>query len=498
MTTKETAAGYRPGMTAAGPFLAFAAACMLLATTLSPGPAVTQGSLALACWCAALLCLASSAAGWRGTGLAQWKTGPWLLVWVAATSGLATLTLAGARQGYAAQSMPGSVLRGLWITAAGVTAWTAGYCAGPRRLPAAWVARRMAALRRRRSERVQGAFTPWALYSAGTAARLVTAALTGNLGYAGDFLTVGTSSAPPWQQALTLVAQACPAAIALSAVRVYRQHEPGAGTATLVLFAAEISYGAISGEKQVFAVAVLAVAIPRAAAMRKIPRVILLVGAAAFLLVVIPFTGAYRTVARDGPVTLNAGEAAAQAPAIARQAAAGSHAALGPSLSYLAQRVQEIDGPAIIAQRTPAQIPYAPASQLVTGPLAALVPRALWPGKPIDTPGYTFNQEYYGRSADEYTSALITPWADLYRHGGWPPLAAGMLLLGCLMRVLDDVLDIRDPRAMLLVLFLFPGLVKAEGDWTQTLSVIPGLILAWLAVTAVAFRRMPSLTRDHP
>ena len=490
VTTEEVAAGYRPGMTVAGPFLAGAAACTLLAATLSPAPAVTQGSLALACWCAALLCVASAAAGWRSTGLAQWKTGPWLLVWVAATSGLTTLTLAGARQGYAAQIMPGSVLRGLWITTAGATAWTAGYCAGPRRLPAAWAARRLAALRRRYSERVKGALTPWALYGAGTAARLITAALTGHLGYVGD-VAAAYSSAPSWQQALSFAAQACPAAIALSAVRACRQHEPGAGTATLVLFAAEIAYGAVSAEKQLFAVAVLAVAIPRAAT-QKSPRVILLVGAAAFLLLVIPFTGAYRAAARGGPVTLSASQAAAQAPAIARQVGAPSSAAFGPSLAYLAQRVQEIDGPAIVAQRTPAQIPYAPAVQLVTGPLTALVPRALWPGKPLDTAGYAFNQEYYALPPGEYTAALITPWADLYRHGGWAPLAAGMFLLGCLMRVLDNVLDIRDPRAMLLVLFLFPGLVKAEGDWTQTLAVIPGLILAWLAVIAVAFRRMPS------
>jgi hypothetical protein len=51
---------------------------------------------------------------------------------------------------------------------------------------------------------------------------------------------------------------------------------------------------------------------------------------------------------------------------------------------------------------------------------------------------------------------------------------------------------------MLLVLILVPDLVKAEADWTDTLAAIPGLILVWLVVCAVAFRRVPSLTRDHP
>jgi hypothetical protein len=73
-----------------------------------------------------------------------------------------------------------------------------------------------------------------------------------------------------------------------------------------------------------------------------------------------------------------------------------------------------------------------------------------------------------------------------------------LFFLGCLFRVLDDTLAISDPQAMLLVLILFPGLVKAEADWTDTLAVIPGLVLAWLVICAVAFRRVPSLTRDHP
>jgi hypothetical protein len=48
-----------------------------------------------------------------------------------------------------------------------------------------------------------------------------------------------------------------------------------------------------------------------------------------------------------------------------------------------------------------------------------------------------------------------------------------------------------------LVLTLFLGLVKAEADWTDTLAVIPGRVLAWLVICAMASRRVPSLIRDH-
>ena len=65
------------------------------------------------------------------------------------------------------------------------------------------------------------------------------------------------------------------------------------------------------------------------------------------------------------------------------------------SAGYLAQRIRTIDSPAIIMQRTPAQIPYSNPAQLVISPVIDLIPRILWPGKPILTVGYQISQEYY-------------------------------------------------------------------------------------------------------
>jgi hypothetical protein len=65
-----------------------------------------------------------------------------------------------------------------------------------------------------------------------------------------------------------------------------------------------------------------------------------------------------------------------------------------------------------------------------------------------------------------------------------------MAFLGWLMRILDDALDLRQyPHAVMLVLLLWPVLAAPESSFTATLAVLPGLVLTWLAVTAVAFRR---------
>ena len=112
--------------------------------------------------------------------------------------------------------------------------------------------------------------------------------------------------------------------------------------------------------------------------------------------------------------------------------------------------------------------------------------------------GYEFSRAYYGTPANEYSSAAVTPWADLYEHGGSVVVLAGMFLLGSIMRVADEVLDIRtDPRTVVLVLLLFPALVKAENDYVSTLISIPSAVLVWLAFRIIAFPKR-SLTVPRP
>jgi hypothetical protein len=158
-------------------------------------------------------------------------------------------------------------------------------------------------------------------------------------------------------------------------------------------------------------------------------------------------------------------------------------------VAYLMRRIREIDSPAVIIQRTPSEVPFSSPADLVAAPVAGMVPRALWPGKPILDAGYQFSQEYYGLPPTVYTSSAVTPVGDLYRHGGWVPVIAGMFLLGCGLRLLDDVLDVRaNPHGVFLVLLLFPSLVKGETDWVSLLAGIPATVAVWLLAVALTFR----------
>jgi hypothetical protein len=263
-----------------------------------------------------------------------------------------------------------------------------------------------------------------------------------------------------------------------------------------VLVLAEIAFGAAAGGKESFIITILAVALPFTTARRRLRKGLLAftgmaVAGLAFLLIVVPFNHAYRGAARSTSGTLSASQALATAPDILGQTiGSGNAGVLSSSASFILARISEIDSPAIIMQRTPDEIGFLSPVQLAEAPIVTLVPRAVWPGKPILDAGYQFSQAYYGIPPTTYTSSAITPAGDLYRHGGWIPVIVGMFLLGCGVRFLDDVLDVYDrPHSVFLFLLLFPTLVKQETDWVGIFAGLPGTLLLWLFAIWVTFRR---------
>ena len=474
-------------------FLASAAVYLLSRTLGTQQPiAIEWGSIALTVYCVALLLITAAGAGHDGIGLASWKIGPWSLVWVAVTFGLATLSWIGPQTGAALQITQSSVLKALWMIGAAMTAFTAGYCIGLRQLAERQAERFISWQRQRFSDDIRSPWVPWILFAVGTVTQVVFAATTGRFGYVGDAASI-TTTATAYGKLLATATLCGPLSVAAAAVRAYRTRGRETRLTLTILFIAEITIGAASGNKQTYVVAILAVLIPRAAARRRLPPGIIAVAALIFLLIVIPFNQAYRNNAR-GVVTLSTRQAVAAAPAVLGQVISNdrSFSVVSASLTYLAQRVREIDNPAIIIQRTPRQIPYSSSAELAEGPLAYVIPRALWPGKPLLLTNYEFGQRYYELPSDVYTAAAITPEGDLYQHGGWIPMIAGMFLLGICIRVLDNVLNVRaNAHAAFLVILIFPDLVNSEADWITLLAGIPALVLLWIVTVMFSFAGSP-------
>jgi hypothetical protein len=484
-----------------GPVLV-AAAAVLTAVALSATAVSDQirwGAIALGVFCVGLLPLMSAVVGYRGLGLSTWRIGPWALTWGAVAFGPATISWIGQQSGSPAEIVPGSILRALWLIAVAMAMFAVGYCTGPRRVACALARQVSITLTSRFTDELRSQAIPWVLFGVGIAGSLAQAGVTGHLGYVGE-VSSSVTSVSGYAQYLALFGECVPLAVMAASVRAYRAPRPAAWLTLAVLFAGAIIIGAVSGGKTSFVVAVLAVIIPRTMIRRRLPAGVIAVAIAFFLLIVVPFNLTYRAAAR-GAVTLSTSEAIATAPAIAGDALAGdfSPSVLGQSVNYLAQRVRTIDSPAIIMQRTPSEIPYSSPGQLAVSPVVDLIPRILWPGKPILDVGYQMSQEYYQLPAQVYTSSDITPEGDLYRHGGWIVAIAGMFLIGCAARIIDEVTDLRRSiHGAFLIILLFPGLVQAGSDCATLLAGIPEMVLLWYAVTALCFTRRVGQTAAAP
>ena len=468
-------------------FLATALALLNLTLSTSDRPtlSVVWGSLALASYAAALLCL-TSAGNHGDLGLARWQLGPWMLLWYAAAFGLASVTWSHpVATGVTSEIAVPSVIRALWLVAIGITAWGVGYCVAPSRAARALAGRTVGSLGRRFTGQTRSWVAPWILFAVGMAAALTSSAATGKFGYLGSGSSKSSLSAiGGLLGALSLCA---PLGTAAAALQLFHERSPRARVTLTVLLLAEVAFGGLAGGKQSYVVAVLAVLIPFSATRRRLPKVTVAVVVLIFLVIIIPFNRTYRGISHHGSASL--GQTISEAPGILRDTASASSLAsvLPESLGYLAQRIREIDNPAIILQRTPGQIRFLSPLLLVEDPLAGLVPRGLWPGKPVWNVGEQFSRDFY--ELPPTTSSADTVIGGLYWHGGWVPVIVGMLLLGCGVRVVDDALDVRvNPHAIFLVLLLFPILVKGEDDWQAILLSLPSAMIVWVLSVAIVFR----------
>lgn len=459
-----------------------------LGSALNVKVATVWAGIALACFAMTMLCLLAIKSR-SGMGLGRWQLGPWTLVWVLVAFGLATVTWYWPAEGSAARISISNVVPAVWLVMAATAVWTAGYLAGPPDLLLHPARGAMSVLSKHRLPTIRSSSAPWLLFGIALLARAISTVTTGSFGYVGDAGS-GIIALSGYRQLFTMLGLFGPLAVAAAAIQVFGEHRRPARLTLVILFLAEIALGALAGGKQSFIVAVLAILIPFGAARLRVPRTAVVGAALVFLLLVIPFNQGYRTTVR-GADNLSVQQAISAAPEVLEESLqiASTPGTLSESFGSFLTRIRLIDIPALILQRTPEQIAYRDLTEVALAPAIGLVPRAIWPGKPVLNTGYQFAQTYYGTS-DAFTSSAITPQGDFYRHGGWLVMLAGMALLGLLTRSLDLVLDItKNPHAIFFVLLLFPSFVKMEIDIVSLLASVPAILVAATAAVYLTFGR---------
>jgi hypothetical protein len=189
--------------------------------------------------------------------------------------------------------------------------------------------------------------------------------------------------------------------------------------------------------------------------------------AAVGVVLIFPLNDAYRALLRPGPGVQPAsgppsailGRALGETLTVASTDPAFVPDALLSSTDRL-RGVDAFAGAVIAHQQGLAyDSPTAPGRRV----LLLLVPRALWPGKPIDLYSLSISRDYFGRSDQILTSSTLTVFGDSYRYGGPLAVIAGLGYLGFLCRMLDTAFDPR--RSLTLLLPLLAALpILRQGD----------------------------------
>ncbi|ASW54501.1 hypothetical protein [Plantactinospora sp. KBS50] len=443
-------------------------------------------------------------------GIVRWRIGSWYLLWSALIFGPLSLQWLqddpSEGLSWISRIDRSSVIGALGVVCAAYGCWALGYrCGFPRAVVGAVTAAKVAVLGGSRSV-LRGPAMPWLVYGVGLLGFLLNYLQTGRYGYVGADPTSMVSNPMATTQLLYVVSQMTLIGLGGAAYRAFDPRIRG-GRATLwTLFAVEISMGMLRGSKEAFFMATLALLIPYGAVRGRLPWRLLAASLVLLFVVAVPFNAAYREAVRQRGATGELRSASltaafAAAPEIL-SSALNSTDGRGRSDDVFLFRMRRIDSVAIVWQLTPSRVSYLDPVRFLRAPFVGMIPRAIWPDKPVETPGWTFAQVYLGQPASVFSAYAVTPIGDLYRSGGWLVLLPGMLLMGMGYRLFDGLFRTgSDPRAFCFIIVFFPLAIKSESDYYSMLTSLPaglvaGALGAWLMCRPLRDRRTPARAPD--
>lgn len=419
------------------------------------------------------------------TALARLKLGPWMAIGFVLGFGLATLVwLGGSIAAYRGIVTPGNLAPAAAVAGTGFAVFALVYCSTPRRL-SIWGSRTDRSLRGGGTF-CTGAWGVWSLWGVAAAAQAVGFA-RGSLGYLSD-PSASLSTSSSLNAVLSALIQLGLLASLVAAWRVGALRTPASALLLAWIGGSQVVLGLFSGTKESAIIQFVAVVVGYSAQgkLRLMPLVVAgLVG----LFVVTPFVTAYRADVLTSAGRLTPAQAL-QSIDFRTLISGSTSGGTAGSGEQAAERLSRIGDVAIIVTKSPSVVPFVSPLELVGGPVLGFVPRSLWPGKPVLDAGYQANIAYYGAAPSIYSSAAVTPYGDLYRHGGLVVVILGMAALGVFVRVVDDrqgAAVSADPRLMFLPMLLFTTLVKQETDYLAlTASVVSIVLAAALGVRLVS------------
>jgi hypothetical protein len=218
------------------------------------------------------------------------------------------------------------------------------------------------------------------------------------------------------------------------------------------------------------------------------------VTAALFLVVISPSVQAYRTqINQSGTPTSLRSRITAPLSLVTGGSSSTLDTAKNAYQNTLSEERDLTADVALIQARTPSIYPYEHGSRWWFAPLAAAVPRALWPGKPSFSNGPEIAFKYGGAPTAYGTSMPTTQVGDEWIQFGWLGVIIASLTLGAIYRVAYTWVSRRRNAGWTIALcfvvstFLFSAGLDVASLLTVAMRdfVVLGLVAAWVTRPAV-------------
>lgn len=450
---------------------------------------VFWSSISLACCLAALFFLQFSK--YRFFGLYECKLSSWFLAYAVLAFGIATLTILQPQTGSSLAVDKSSVPRALFLVGLSFVAWTAGNMLGAAKIVRNPFALGIAMITRGLSVNVRGRGALIAVFLAGLMGDFLRIDVGGQFGYLGNNILVTVGSASWYTQPFIILSGLKAAALFGLSYRVFVMRLDQMWYLLVPITSLALALGLLTGMKESFVGTAIAVGIPFLLGNSR-RRVLPIVAAVlAFTLVVTPIVTGLRVAVRGGSGALDVKTALSvgikKITSGSETFSAGSEPSGGVSTLT---RVRLVDNLALIYTKTPSQLPYRSVDELLAAPVTGLVPRALWPSKPVNISGLDFYRQYYGGTA--LSSSAITLEGSLFLYGGTLALLFGMLIVGALMRGLDEAMRVwESPQGAFLFVVVGIIVVKQELDVAGFLASIAPLAISWALGSILIFARVP-------
>jgi hypothetical protein len=302
-------------------------------------------------------------------------------------------------------------------------------------------------------------------------AGLVAGMLLGAVGFDAD--AGETSGILPFAQFITQLGGLGFLVIGVTAVAAFTSRSSVYVRLLVVFMAVQVAGGFVAGYKSQSLAPLLLSGLVYVAARQRVPWRALAITAGVTVLVLVPANSVYRTVLRPNP---NVGAPPATPLTVAQD-----------TLAYAKFRFRLIDHVALIDDRTPDVYAHGNGNRYVLLPALVIVPRPLWPDKPILNDGLEFSHTYWEIPVNTETATPLTQPGDLLRNFGPGGVMVGLALWGAFLgAVLAAQRHWRSPRVeWLYLVFVVTVVGYVESDIPQLVAgaaktLFVAAVIAWL------------------